>query len=98
MALPTINSPDRVLNMIQNQWAAILNPLLSNPITKGNLLTNVALASGVTVINHLLDRQQQGWVLTDVSGAATIYRSQPLNSKTLTLTSDAAVTVNLLVY
>lgn len=98
MSLPYFQTPDRILSMLQSQWASLLNPLLSNAVSKGNLLTGISLANGTTVINHLLDRNQQGWILTDVTGAAAIYRSQPFNSKTLTLTSNAAVTVNLLVY
>lgn len=98
MALPLFQGVDRVLSQLQTQWSTLLNPLLSNPINKGNFLTGIALANGDTTFSHLLDRQQQGWIITDVNGAAHIYRSQAFNSKTLTLTSDAAVVVNLLVY
>ncbi len=96
--LPYIQTQDRVLSQIETQWKSALDPLLANPVSQGILLKNIALANGTTVINHLLDRNQQGWIVTDVSGAATIYRSQPFNNKTLTLTSNAAVSVNLLVY
>lgn len=98
MALPLFQGVDRVFSQLQTQWSALLNPLLSNPVSKGNLLVNVPLISGVTVVNHLLDRQQQGWMITDLTASAKIYRSQPFNSKTLTLTSDAPCTVSLLVY
>lgn len=98
MSLPIFNTSDRILSMLQTRWSSLLNPLLSNPVSKGNLLTDIPLINGVTVINHLLDRDQQGWIITDQDAAANIYRSQPLNDKTLTLTSDAATTVSLLVY
>lgn len=98
MKLPYFQTTDRILSQIQTQWAALINPLLSNPVSQGNLLTNIPLINGTTVINHLLDRQQQGWIITDISAAATIYRSSPLNTKTLTLTSNAAVTISLLVF
>lgn len=79
-------------------WAASLNPIVANPILSGNTLTNIALSDGATTISHGLGRNMQGWFITDIQGAATIYRSEPFNSSTLTLTSSAAVTVNLWVY
>lgn len=86
------------LDMMQNTWASALDPLLSNPLSNGIFLKNISLANGVTVINHLLSRQMQGWFITDINAAATIYRSQPLNAKTLTLTSNAVAIVNLYVF
>lgn len=83
---------------MQNVWAAQLNPILVIPILSGLQLTNVSLASGVNNINHLLSRLQQGWFLTDQQGGASIYRSKPFNPTTLTLTSDAVVTVSIWVY
>lgn len=79
-------------------WSSQLNPLLASPISSASVLSNIYLIDGVTVINHLLGRTQQGWFIVDVNGAATIYRSAPFNSKTLTLTSSAAVTVSLGVF
>jgi len=84
--------------MAQTRWAQELNPVLANPILQGLQLTNVKLVSGTNVINHLLGQTQQGWFLTDINGAATVYRSAAFNNLTLTLTSSAACTVNLWVY
>ena len=56
------------------------------------ILQNIALNNGVTAVNHILGKQKQGWSLSDIQGAATIYRSAPFNAATLTLTSNAAVT------
>ena len=91
--------PQRLpLALMQVQWAAMLNPLLSNNLNSVNFLENIALENGVTIINHFLGRPMQGWFLTDIQGAATIYRSSPFNNLTLTLTSSAAVTVNIGVF
>lgn len=98
MQLPKFKNDDQDLQLLQDKWASILNPVLKNPILDGNFLMTVSLKNGVTVINHLLSRKQQGWILIDQAGAAAIYRSQPFNSTTLTLTSNAAVTVSLLVF
>lgn len=86
------------LDLMQTRWASILNPLLANPINGIQVLSGVSLGVGATTLNHLLGQMQQGWMILDVNGAATIYRSQPFNDKTLTLTSSAAVIVNIGVY
>lgn len=94
MALPQ----GLTLDATQNQWASQLNPILANPLNSIQVLKNVALKSGTNVINHKLGRQLQGWVLTDIQGVATIYRSAPMNDKTLTLVASANVTCNIGVF
>lgn len=86
------------LDMMQTRWASIINPFLTKVFLGGSLLQNVSLINGVTVINHLLGRQMNGWVIADINAAANIYRSQPMNGLTLTLTSDAICTVNIYVF
>lgn len=83
------------LDQMQNRWASIIEPVLGNLILQGNTLKNIQLINGSNVINHLLSRMQQGWIITDVNASASIYRSQPFNDKTLTLTSNAACIVNI---
>lgn len=78
-------------------WARALNPIVANAILSGNPVTAV-LINGTNTINHGLGRVTQGFFITDINGAATIYRSQPMNASTLTLTSSAAVTVDLWIY
>lgn len=84
--------------LLQTRWASILNPFVKNQLNSVSLLKNVTLVSGVNVINHRLGKLQQGWFITDVNGAAVIYRSADFNDLTLTLTSDAAVTVSIGVF
>lgn len=79
-------------------WASTLNPIIAAPQSSALILKGVPLANGVTTINHRLGRTMQGWNIIDINGAATIYRSQPLNDLTLTLTSNAAVTVSIEVF
>lgn len=88
------------LPQMQTQWAAALNPVLGNSIVNGLQLTGVTLANGMTILNHRLARNMLGWFVTDIDGAATIYKPKtaPFNNKTLTLVSNAAVTCNLWVY
>lgn len=83
---------------MENKWASILNPVLANPMTNMSILENIKLTTGTNVINHLLGQVQQGWVIIDIQGAATIYRNAPFNSTTLSLSSSADVTVSLGVF
>lgn len=80
------------------QWKSLLDPVLANPLNNILILPNIRLIAGTNVINHLLQRNQQGWIITDIQGAAQIYRSEPFNNLTLTLVSDAPVTCNIGVY
>lgn len=85
-------------NLMITKWASILNPVLANPTTNMSILQGVKLVIGDNKINHLLGQTQQGWIITDIDGAATIYRSAPFNGTTLVLNSTAAVTVNIGVF
>jgi uncharacterized membrane-anchored protein len=98
MQLPIFISQMKDLALMQTKWAGILNPFMANPSLNNNLLTGVALANGVTVINHLLGRTPLGWRIVDINGAATVYRSAPFSKLTLTLTSSAAVTASIEVF
>lgn len=100
MQLPFFQSSDQILNLLQTKWRSILNPLLANPISSVSILSDIKLNNGTTVIPHKLGRVQQGWFLVDIQGAVTEvpYRSMPFNELTLTLISNAAVTVSIGVF
>lgn len=96
--LPQIKGGDQTLQLALTKWASELNPLLAKPLSSANLLQGVSLPNGTVTINHLLGRQMQGWFVSDINAASTIFRSQPLNTLTLTLTSSAACIVDLVVF
>jgi hypothetical protein len=98
MAVKIFQSPDQNLMLMQKQWASQINPALFNVLLQGNILPNVNLINGSTTFNHYLGRGLMGWFVVDQNAAATIYRSKPLNTQTLTLTSDAEVTVSLWIF
>lgn len=98
MALPQFQDNNQAFQLMQSAWSSQLNPVLTNPSLQTQLIKNITLSVGTNVINHKLSRQQQGWRVVDITGAAQIYRSAPLNATTLTLTSDAAVTIALEVF
>ncbi len=85
-------------DLMLTRWSSILNPLLANQLNGISILKSVPLIIGETKIPHLLGKLQSGWFVTDVNGAATIYRSKPLENSFLYLTSNAAITVNLGVF
>lgn len=98
MALPLQQTDNKDLSLLQTKWKSQIDPVLANPATDMSILKDVKLVSGVNVINHLLGKTQQGWIITDIQAAATIYRSAPFNNLTLTLTSSANTTVNIGVF
>lgn len=80
-------------------WAAQINPVLANLLIQGLPINSVVLVSGVSqTLNHGLGKNQTGFFVTDQNAAASIFRTLPFNSKTITLQSSADVTVNLWVY
>lgn len=85
-------------SLMITKWAAILNPLLDSPLNSASIISDVKLSIGSNTINHLLGKKQTGWFLVDQQASASIYRSMPFNTTTLTLTSDAVVTVSIGVF
>lgn len=84
--------------LMQTQWKAQLDPIISNPLVDGVLLRNISLINGVTVVNHLLGRKPLGWLIVDQDTGAMIYRSSPATALTLTLTSNSVTTVSIWVF
>lgn len=88
----------RDFTLMQTAWKRNIDPVLALPINSGVLLQQVKILTGTNVINTLLGRTLIGWFLTDIDGVATLFRSAPKNSLTLTLTSSAAVTADIFVF
>lgn len=85
-------------NQAEDRWSSIIEPVLQLPPNNGILRKNIAITTGVNVINTLLGKQQQGWIITDIDAVANLHRSQPFNNLTLTLTSSAPCNISLWVY
>jgi len=87
--------------MTQTKWAAILNPLIGNPLNNASILKNVVLTSGGNHISTLLGRPLQGWYIVRQRGAASIYDLQDANQSpdlTLLLYSSTGVSVDIAVF
>lgn len=96
--LPLPKVSDSGLSTILGRWKSVIDPVLALPMSQSSLLTGISLLTGTNVINHKLGRVMQGWAIVDINAPAQIYRSAALNNKTLTLTSDADVTVSIEVF
>lgn len=81
------------------RWASTLNPVLSIPFLSGLQIENIILKAAVPkAINHLLQRMQQGWFLTDNSADSRVWRTKAFNDLTLTLEANADTTVSIWVF
>lgn len=101
MRLPQFQSDDQNMQLMQNRWAALIEPPLSQPIIQGVLLKDVSLDAGANVINHRLGRALQGWLVVRQRAAAQLYDTQDDNTRpnlTLLLTSSAPVSVDIWVF
>jgi hypothetical protein len=101
MGLPSYYTTDVSLTLLQSNWASLLDPLLDQLITKGQILENIQLANGANTINHKLGRKLLGWFIVRQRALASIYDTQDTNptpAVTLRLTSDASVKVDIFVF
>lgn len=81
------------------KWAAQLNPLLGLPIVNGQQISGIVLAATTPLaIYHSLGQAPQGWIVVDNSANAVLWRTQPLNAKTITLEASAATTISIWIY
>lgn len=88
------------LPKMQTTWAQQLDPVIANLLVNGQLLKGIELNSGITVVNHRLGRQLQGWFLSAPKGPAIVSQAsqQPNPTLTLTVNSTAAITTDMWVY
>ncbi len=96
-----LQSADRILNMIQDNISEAVNPITTQPILNGNILTNVSLAIGDNTIQHQLGRRLVGWYLVRVRGSVLVYDNQDANltpDVTLLLVASAARVVDIAVF
>lgn len=77
-------------------WASAIDPVLANLLVQGNIISGIVfVANTPQTLNHLLGKIQTGYWLIDQTAAGLIYRTQPLNSKTITLESNANLTCSI---
>lgn len=94
-----VKLPQRLtLDQLQTRWASIIDPVVTQPDATPVFLQNVNLVSGANSINHRLGYPLQGWQITRIRAAATIYDTQDTNQMpqlTLNLVASAPVVVDI---
>lgn len=86
---------------MQNTWSSAINPVLNAPWNNGLILKKVQLTSGKNVINHMLGKTLQGWILVRNRQNVTVYDTQDSNQmpdKSLWLNSSGSTVVDILVF
>lgn len=106
MALPKFQAlgmtvSPRDFGLLQTTWAALIDPIIGRKQNQSNILDDVVLINGSTVVNHKLGRKLAGYKIILQNAAASIYDTQSTNQSpelTLVLVSDAVVTVSIEVF
>lgn len=99
--LPQITTSNQDMQLMQTKWASIINPVLKNTILDGVQLNNIVIAPGNNTINTTLGHPYQGWIVTDMQGAAVNLYSIPQANPSLNqlvLNSSNSATISLWVY
>lgn len=85
--------------LAQTKWPSTLNPIISLPILNGNLINNISLIASVPlVINHLLQRNPQGWFTIDNQSNAVVWRAAPFTNLNIVLESSADTTISIWIF
>lgn len=97
-----VQSPDRIINQLQDNIANVVNPIASNLVINGLVLMRVPLVNGSNTINHLLGRNLIGWFLTRQRDVLVVVfdtqDSNPTPQLTLQLTTSADIVVDIYVF
>lgn len=87
---------DFVTEQVQRNVEEFVKSNIPDWVADGVMITDVAI-NGVNAISHGLQRQPLGWIITDKTSNANIWRVS-WSATTLTLQSSANTTVNIWVY
>ena len=84
---------DRNFQQIEN----VVNGLVSNSLQHGVFLEASLTAASSTAVNHMLGRPLQGWIIVDISAAASVWKSSSTNN-VLNLQTSADCNVKLYIF
>lgn len=85
------------LNRLQDALVPRFNAVAKDPMLNRQELVAEFAAAGAVVVQHTLGRVPDGWVLTDKSAGADIWRSAWTDAS-ITLNASAAVNVSFFVF
>lgn len=96
MSFSTLRTTDELLNRVQDNISKVINPIASNPLIDGVLLS-FSITTTATKYPHGLGRKPLGWILVAPQADARVWQTAS-DSTTLTLMASAAVTCSLWVF
>ena len=96
-AIGNQQTDDVNLEKIQANTRSATQASRSNPLNSGITLSAVSLSIGANEIPTKIGRNIQGWFITDINAASSIYKATS-NDKTITLNSSVACVVNIFIY
>ena len=84
---------------LQERLQEFFTPIIQCPIIDGTLLTGVQLSGAQTAVEHKLNREFLGYIITKQSANAVIWQSSlDLPKRFINLTASAPVTVDIWVF
>lgn len=93
------SSSDGDINVLSQAVSDFTRPLVLNPMLDGRHIIGVAVSTGVTAVNHGLNRDWVGYVVINNNAAAFVYTANENNKNiTLNLTATASGVVDLWVF
>lgn len=93
---------DRDLQKVQDTLVDIFNELGKNPIVSNvKIVRNITINTTDTIVNHMLNRNINGWIIVNKNGVGDIYQSATVNSMpkaSIILNSSMTVTADILFF
>lgn len=100
-AIARVQTDDRLVNQLQQNFINAVNPVLANPVTGGIILKKVSMFTGDNTIFHGLGHILQGWIIVKRNSGVTIFDKQDTNATpqtTLVLNVSGSVTADIYVF
>lgn len=99
VSLAQVQSNDRTINQLQQNIGLVVTQLQNQilNIPSNGIFITTTLVAGNNIINQNLQRVPQGYMITDIDAAATIYRVNYAKF-TVTLNSSAPTTITMYLF
>lgn len=97
-ALEKIDTPDELLNRIQDRIIRVLNPLAKSRLLAGRLIEGVTIGTSETLIPHGLDQTGVKWMLVSPTVDARVWQSSSADRNFLYLRASASQVADIWVF
>lgn len=89
--------PTRELEQLQSNIAQVFGSISQVRILDGVLIRDIDVVTTGTKINHLLQRQPEGWLIVDKNAVGDIHRTD-WDATSITLQASANTTISMWVF